>query len=248
MKFSQTSSKDGIIQNCESLCSLGDAGITGNTILLAKFTGWINSAYHKVVSAIIAVDKNWAWDDSNYTDLPRGTATLVSGQQNYTLPAATASGNASELLRVTKIAVLDSNSTPQERTLHLTTQNDADLNNAYPTAGLPILYKLVGNAVKMWPSPSSTYVTLASGLVVYFQRSFDEFVTTDTTQQPGFVATYHDLLQLDASAQYLLPLNLQLATSYMTLFNNRLNQMQEDINDRNDDNVSQLRPKHRNPR
>lgn len=248
MNYSNTTNKDGIVQNCESLCLLGDAGITGNTTLFAKFNGYINQAYHKVVSAIIAVDKRWAWDDSNYTDHPRGTVTLVTGQKDYTLPVRATSTDASTLLRVTKIAVLDTNSTPQERVLTLTDLPDADLNNIYSTNGLPTLYKLIGNSVKMWPAPSSTYVTLASGLVVYFQRSFDEFTTSDTTQQPGFPVTFHDLLQLDASATYLLPINQNLAATYLTLFNNRLSLLQEEYVHRSDDSPNQIRFKHRSPR
>ena len=147
MNYSNTTNKDGIVQNCESLCLLGDAGITGNTTLFAKFNGYINQAYHKVVSAIIAVDKRWAWDDSNYTDHPRGTVTLVTGQKDYTLPVRATSTDASTLLRVTKIAVLDTNSTPQERVLTLTDLPDADLNKIYSPNGFPTLYKLIGSSV-----------------------------------------------------------------------------------------------------
>lgn len=246
MVFSDTTNKNGIIQNIESLCNLGDAGITGNTTLFAKVTGYVNQAYHKVVSAILAVDKRWAWDDSNYTDFPRGVATLVASQHDYTLPAATTSGNASTLLRVQKIAVLDTAS--KEHLLTLTDATEAELNNRYPSDGLPTVYKLVGNSVKMWPAPNSTSTTLTSGLIVYFQRSFDEFTTSDTTQQPGFAATYHDLLQLDASATYLLPINQALAASYLTLFNNRLGQMQEEYAHRNDDSKNQIIPRYRSPR
>jgi hypothetical protein len=248
MQFNNTSSKNGIIQQCETLCNLGDGGITSNTTLLAKFTEWVNQACLKVESAIISVDKNWKWDDYNYSDFSRATANLVSGQRDYTLPAASSTGNASELLRVNKIAVLDTNSTPQERTLIPTNLPEADLNNIYSASGLPVYYKLIGNSVKMWPAPSSTQVTLTGGLIVYFQRTHAPFTTSDTTKEPGFPETYHDLVPLYASSVYLLPINTNLSVSYLTLFNQGLEKLQEEYTHRNDDNLNQIRTKYRNPR
>ena len=248
MVFSSTANKNGIIQNCESLCSLGDAGITGNTILFAKFAGYVNQANLKVVSAIIAMDKRWAWDDSNYSDRPRATATLEASQKDYILPKRIDGADTSTLLRVNKVAVLDTNSTPQERVLTLTDLSEAELNNIYSTNGLPTYYKLIGDSVEIWPATSSTYCTLTNGLIVYFQRSPDPFTSSDTTQEPSFPVTFHDLLQLDASATYLLPTNPNLAATYLALFNNRLNLLQEEYAHRSDDNPNRIVPKYRNPR
>src|SRR3989344_5005180 len=167
MQYSSTSDNNGIIQNIESLCNLGDAGITGNTNLFLKVTGFINNAYNKVAIAMLQADKKWRWDDFNYTDLPRGTTTLVNGQRDYTLPAATSGGNAATLLGLQKIAVLDTGS--QERVLKLTNKSEADLNNQYSNSGLPRFYKLVGNSIKMWPAADNgVSVTLTSGLIAYF--------------------------------------------------------------------------------
>lgn len=248
MQFSDTTGKDGIIQNIESLCLLGDGGITGNTTLMAKVTGYVNQAYHKVVSAILAVDKNWKWDDSNYTDFPRGVATLVASQQDYALPAATTSGHASTLLQVNKICVLDTNSTPQEVELTRTELPESELNDRYPDAGRPTVYKLVGNSVKMWPSPSASDVTLTAGLVVYFQRSFDEFVVGDNTQEPGFAVTFHDLLQYDASATYLLPINPDQAVKYLTIFEGRIQKMQDEYVNRDESVQNRIIPVRRSSR
>ena len=137
MQFSDTTNKNGIIQNIESLCGLGDGGITGNTTLFYKITAYVNNAYNKIAIAILQSDKRWKWDDFNNTDFPRGAATLVSGQRDYTLPAATASGNAATLLGIHKIAVLDANSTPQEIVLKLTDRSEASLNNQYSSSGRP---------------------------------------------------------------------------------------------------------------
>jgi hypothetical protein len=249
MVFNDTTTKDGIIQHCEDLCNLGDTGITGNSVLFKKFASNVNIGNKKVAAAIMKVDKMWKFDDFNYTDFPRGTVTLVANQKDYTLPAATASGNASTLLGVTKIAVLDTNSTPQEKTLVLTNMSEADLNNMYPVAGLPCVYRLVGNSVKMWPAPSSTYCTLASGLIVYFQRTPKPFDTTTTDSiEPGFLSTHHILLSYYASYLYLIPKDTKLATSYLQLFNSGIDDLQVDYSNMNDDNRSVIQIRQRSSR
>ena len=249
MQFSDTTNKNGIIQNVESLCNLSDGGITGNTTLFYKITGYVNNAYNKVAIALLQADKRWKWDDFNYTDFPRGAATLVSGQKDYTLPAATTSGNAATLLGVHKIAVFDKNSTPQEIVLKLTDRSEASLNNQYPDSGLPTVYKLIGNSIKMWPAPDNNVtVTLASGLIVYFGRTPTQFTTSSTSAQPGFAGAYHELLQLDAAAQYLLPTKAKLAASYLVLYKNMLDEFLDTFPHMNDDNQNKIIMRRRSSR
>lgn len=249
MVLNDTTLKDGVVQHCEDFCNLGDAGITGNTTLFKKFVSNINIGNKLVASALMKVDARWKFDDYNNTDFPRGSATLVSGQRDYTLPAATTGGNAATLLGVTKIAVLDTNSTPQERTLKLTNLPEADLNNIYAVSGLPEVYRLIGNSVKMWPAPSATYCTLASGLIVYFQRTPKPFDTTTTDAvEPGFMATHHILLSYFASYLYLLPKQKDLALSYLQMFNAGLEVLQVDYANMNDDNKNRITIKHRSSR
>lgn len=247
MQFSDTTNKNGIIQNIESLCNLADAAITGNSTLFAKITGFVNNAYNKVALALLQADKKWKWDDFNYTDFPRGAATLVASQQDYTLPAATSSGNAATLLGVHKIVVLDTNS--QERVLSLTNKSEAQLNNEYlNTTGLPTVYKLLGNSLKMWPSPNSASVTLTNGLIVYFGRTPTPFTTSSTTAQPGFSAAFHELLQYDAAAQYLLPIKPKLAANYIALYTNKLNELIDAYPGMNEDNENIIVPRRRSSR
>lgn len=247
MQFSDTTNKNGIIQNIESLCNLADAAITGNTTLFLKITGFVNNTYNKVALAILQADKKWKWDDFNYTDFPRGAATLVSGQQDYTLPAATTSGNAATLLGVHKIAVLTTDS--QERTLRLTNKSEAQLNNEHlNTTGLPTVYKLLGNSLKMWPSPDSASCTLTSGLIVYFGRTPTQFTTSSTTAQPGFTSAFHELLQLEASAQYLLPTKPKLAATYMALYISKLNELLDAYPHMNEDNENKIVMRRRSSR
>lgn len=200
MKFNDTNNKNGLIQDCELLLNFPDGGISGDATLLAQFTGFINQAYLKIVSEIMANDPKWSWDDPNYTDLPRATTTLVAGQRDYTLPTSTGSSNASTLLKIIKFAVLDASA--QEHILTVSDKPEAELNREFPNSGLPLVYKLIGDTIKMWPAADSSSVTLTAGLVGYYQRSPDLFTAADTVQQPGIPEPFHRLISLEASMDY----------------------------------------------
>lgn len=201
MKFSDTTNKNGLIQDCEELLEMGDAAISGDTTLLKVFTHKINQAMlNEVIPTIIEMQAGWNWDDSNYTDFPRAVGNLVAGQGDYTLPIASGGADQETFLQLEDIGILDSNG--DEYTLTPTIDQDAELNRLYETSGKPRLYKLNGKSIKMWPAPSSTDTTLSSGLIVYYQRTQDEFTTSDTTQQPGFATPFHRLLSIIACIDY----------------------------------------------
>ena len=248
-QFSDTTNKNGLIQNIESLCKLGDAGISGNSTLLAKITGLINQANQDVAIALMQVDKRWQYEDFNNTDLPRAAATLVASQRDYTLPAASSSGNAATLLGIVKIVVLDANSTPQERVLVLTNKDEAFLNNHYSTSGLPLVYKLVGNSIKIWPAADSgANVTLASGLIIYFKRTPVAFTTSTTTTQPGFMAPFHDVLEFMVAGRHMLPIDKKLAESYLGMAEVRKAAMLEAYAHENEDSETKVVIKRRSSR
>jgi len=86
MQFSDTSTKNGLIQECETWLFGNDYGaISGNTNLLATFTRLLNTGLDEVTASIMEVDGRWQYDDTNYTDFPIATTNLVVGQQDYQL-------------------------------------------------------------------------------------------------------------------------------------------------------------------
>lgn len=234
MTFNDTSTKNGLLQNCESLCNLGDTGITGNTVYLNKFTGWLNDSYGKVCMAILTVDKNWRWDDFNYgdvsnTDIPVATATLVTGQRDYILPRATNSSNQSTLWKVYKVRLKNTDGTWYD-VIPLGTDEDEIADSGRPTH-----YRLLANSIRLSGPPLTNYLTLTAGIQVWFQREFDRFTTSDTTQQPGFISAYHYLLPLEASATFLLPNEPKQSANYLALFNDGLEKLKQSYAQRNDD-------------
>lgn len=234
MQYSNTTSKSGIVQLCEDLCSLGDGGITNDTTLFLKFTARINQAYRKVSTALLASDKNWKWDDTNYTDFPIATIDLVANQRDYTLPAATSGGNASTLWKINKVEVLQGNGTYQAITLMSPNQAEET------TTAIPSQYNLTGNSIRFKELPLAS---TTAGLRITFQRSIIEFTTASTTVQPGFMDAYHDLLAYDASSTHLMPINMQLALGYQNTFATRLRMLQADYALKNDDSPQRMTPR-----
>jgi len=195
MKYNSTSTLDGLIQDCETLLAMSDAGISGDATLLKVFTRLINVWYRRVNSAIWDVCGTWEYDDSNYTDLPVATTTLVDSQQDYEIP--------STAQKISKVEVLDSSGNYQLLTpFDESMVKDRAMSEFYETAGLPIYYDLKGRSILLYPKPSSSKVTLAAGLKIYFTRDIYEFVSTDTTKEPGFINSFHRLLSLGASYDY----------------------------------------------
>lgn len=237
MKYSDVTNKDGIIQFTESLCRLGDGGITNDTTLFKQINSYINQAYKKVVMALLRSDKRWKWDDTNYTDFPIATIDLVTTQRDYTLPASTSGGNASTLYKINLVEIMDTAGVYHKIDL----MEIDDLEDTQ--TGAPIKYKLIGNSIRLTPIPVTGTVTMTAGLRITFQRSVVEFTTSSTTAQPGFMDSYHDLLAYDAASSYLMPVNSDLAISYSTIFDNRLKLLQTDSARRNDDVVPRLKPR-----
>lgn len=246
MQFNNTTDKNGCIQYIESLCKLGDGGITNDTTLFKQVTSYFNQSCKKVETALLRVDKNWKWDDSNYTDFPIATINLVNGQRDYTLPASTSGGNASTLWKINKVRIMGTDGLyypiPQASPL----EEESQAGSAY--YGTPTSYKLVGNSIRLSPIPSTTTVTLTAGLEITFQRSGVDFTTASTTAQPGFTDTYHELPCYDTAYKYLLPIDRQLAVDYQNEFLRGLELFEQDWSNRNDDNKNQIITRYRSSR
>lgn len=235
MQFSSTSNKNGIVQLVERLCKLGDGGITNDTTLFKQVTGDINQAYREVGSALLRSDRRWKWDDTNWTDFPIATIDLVNNQRDYTLPASTSGGNASTLWKVSLVEILGTDGKYHKIDL----AEDGTLETT--DTGTPTEYRLIGNSIRLQNIPTTSTVTLTAGLRITFQRSIVEFTTSSTTEQPGFMDSYHDLLAYKASSTYLLPIDRTLAIDYLNLFNERLKMLQQDWSLKNDDTPRRLK-------
>jgi len=195
MQFSDTSNKTGLIQDCELLLGMSDGDISGDATLLKKFTTLINAWYRRVNSWIWEVTGTWEYDDSNWTDLPIATTTIVDEQQDYEIP--------STAQKIDRVEVLDS--AGNYRLLKPIDKSQIEsqaMSEFQESPGMPVYYDLIGRSILLYPKPSTDVVTASKGLKLYFTRDIKEFSSTDTTAEPGFVSNFHRILSLGAAYDF----------------------------------------------
>lgn len=162
----------------------------------------INSFYEELIGKIITADGTWQYDDTNYTDHPRGTGNLVQGQEDYSF--------SSEYLQIEAVEVLNLNNA-YIRIHPLDHQELGDLgpdeyhgvdSSGNAVTGFPQFFDQQGDTIRLYPAPTSTQVTLTAGLRIWFKRRPDLFTTSDTTQEPGLPSSYHHILAYGGAIPY----------------------------------------------
>lgn len=196
MQFNSHAQNLDIVSEINTLCDSDAESYTIN-----DKTRRVNSGMEILVAKIITADGVWQFDDTNYTDNPRGTGTLVEGQESYAFT--------SEYLEIEQVDVLDIGG----RWRRLKQLDPDDLGGLTPeeyfgsttsstTKGLPLYYDIQGDSIRLYPAPTSTAVTLSGGLRVFFKRTASLFTTSDTTKEPGIASPFHILLAYYASIAF----------------------------------------------
>ena len=189
LEFYNSVNRKGLVDDVLFLCNTTTASYPITDIIRN-----INQAYHDVTRLIWECQDSWQYDDSNATDLPIATTTLVASQHDYAIP--------STAQKVRRVEVLDSAS--NYNLLRSIDQRDVNvaISEFNETAGLPSYYDLLGGSVFLYPAPAAANCTLAAGLKIYFNRDITEFTTASTTDVPGFATPFHRLLSLGAAINY----------------------------------------------
>ncbi len=188
----------------------------------------------RVVTLIMRSDGRWQYDDANYSDLPIGTTTLISAQQDYSLTTAQmkVSGAAIKLASGVWRRLLPfdpddlgTSSTPLSFIPLVAFGPTMDRAEFLKTPGLPQYYDKQGSSLILYPAPDNGIsVTLAAGLKIYYERGplvFDYSLGTftdntgSTTSTPGFNPLFHDLIAYWAAFNYCVVNGLPMANGYM---------------------------------
>lgn len=225
MKFSDTSAKDGLIQDCEFWTNLGDATISGDTTLLKRFTALINRAFDEVLPIIFSSDSKWQWDDQNHTKYPIATTNLVSGQADYTF---TADEQGNSILEIAAVYIKDPNGTWCKLEA-VDSQSDPDtaaiLAQNSTNTGTPTRYDKLGPAIFLDPIPN---YSSTAGIRVSFSRTQSYFVSGDTSKTPGIPDPFHRLLSLIASRDWV-SVNKSENTNLITQINNAIREQKANL-------------------
>ena len=190
MQFSDTTNKDGIIQQIEYRIGIGDAGISGDATLLKQITGQVNDFYRKATQIIITADGRWQWDDTNQTDQPIATTSLVDEQNDYTIMSSSPSED-QDWLQIERVEMKDSNGIWTRITPVDLRDFGSAVGERFKTSGTPIYFDFNGASIKLYPTPN---YDSTDGLKVWFTRAPLEFASTDTTKRPGFSSLFHEYL------------------------------------------------------
>ena len=159
----------------------------------------VNAAYEKIIGKIISADGTWQFDDSNYTDLPIGTTTLVNAQQDYSFD--------STMLEIERVEVKDVNGNYQLLNPLDKTDIGVALTEYQKQNGMPNQYDKQGSSVFLYPAPATGSVTLAAGLKIYFKRTASIYTSAEVTtgtKQPGFASPFHMYIVYEAAISFCL--------------------------------------------
>ena len=159
----------------------------------------MNQAYEKIIGKILSADGTWQFDDSNFSDLPIGTTTLVDGQQDYSFPATH--------LEIERVEVKNKDGNYELVSPVDKTNIGVALTEYQKTNGMPNEYDKQGSSIFLYPAPAAGSVTTAQGLKVYFKRTADLFTSaqvTTGTKEPGFASPFHMYIVYEAAIPFCL--------------------------------------------
>ncbi len=236
--FSNTTTKGGLIQIVERNLGFADAGISGDSTLLAQTTSDINIALDEALSNIFEVGGTWQFDDSNHTDYPIITTNLVSGQRDYSF---TVDGNSNLILEIFKVMVADQNGVFHEIKPVDVSSGRAPVNfdSGQNVTGIPNTYDKLANGIFLDAIPSYNYT---AGLKIYINREASYFTTSDTTKKAGFAGLYHIFLAWYASYMYAFRKSLPIANGFLGEMNKTKEAMKDHYKSREKDARKFIKP------
>lgn len=208
--LSDTTNKNGHIQNVEFWTGLGDGAISGDATLLQIITARLNAGFDRVLPRLYSFSSYIKWDDQTHADLPAGTFPITANQSDYTISEDV---NLYEIISITGVRVLTSASGTDYKTLkEMTSANPLaqEAMSPNPTdVGVPEYYLKSGNTIYLYPQPN--YDATAK---IELEREPNYF-TTITTQELGIPRPFVELPDLYASHDWLIvnkPSNTMLIT------------------------------------
>jgi hypothetical protein len=201
MQFSDTTNKSGLVQDCEFWTNLGDGTISGDSSLLARFTGLMNASYARTLGRLQLISPNGGAEDTNYTSQQFSFFDIVLGQNDYDFTTDEVGNTITDITGVLIQPNGSSDYKPLDR-LSLTDRNALLIMSPNATqTGTPRGYIEKNGIVFLDVLPD---YGAANGGKVFYRLVPSYFTTADTNKKPGFVEGFHRIVSLDASHDWLI--------------------------------------------
>ena len=200
LQYSDTTNKNGLVQEVERELGLDYAVISGNTTKLKEVTVAINRALDDYTALALRASGTWQFDDSNHTDFPIIKTNLVDGQRSYIF---TSDEGGNLILDIHKVLVLPSATATLYEEIYpidqQTKDNGGDIVTESTSEGVPFTYDKTANGIFLDPIPS---YNATNGLKLLINREASYFTTSDTTKKPGIPGIHHEYLVIKAAYKF----------------------------------------------
>ena len=201
MIYNDPTNRQGIIQSIEFWTGMQDGDISGDSTLLAVFTGRINRRLDRYLGMLGAGSHYSKTDDTNYTEHPFSYFDVKAGQHDYEF-LTDEDGNT--ILDITAVLIKPNNSTTFSKLDRKTLDDNRAELIMSPTAtqgGLPSAYLERNNTIFFDPSPN---YNASQGGKLFYKRVPSYFVSTDTTKEPGIPTQFHEMVAIASAYDWLL--------------------------------------------
>jgi hypothetical protein len=201
IQYSNTSTKNGLLQIIERRLGFNDGDISGHATRKAQFTGEINLTIDEVLGFMFPKGGGWQLDDANHPNYPIITTNLVLGQRDY---AFTTDENGIVILDIYKVAISDGSVFREIKAVDQQEPNSPNSNNksfydGQDVSGIPTRYDKTANGIFLDPISNAN---VTNGLKVFINREGSYFTTSDTTKIVGFAHLFHEYFAIRPAYRY----------------------------------------------
>lgn len=202
--ISDTTIKDGIIQQIEQTLGFPDGYIIADATRQAQWLARINKSVDKAYHIIFGADGRWQFDDANHTKYPILTGNIVSQQRDYSF---TADSDGNVILDIYRVFYRKSTSDPYYELDPVDVQTDSEHKISSFTNGLNVVahpqkYDKTSTGIFLETLPPDA---VTNGLRLYVNREGSYFTASDVstgTKMPGFAGSYHEYCVLEPAYSY----------------------------------------------
>jgi len=191
IKFSDTTTKKGLVQFYEKEIGASYGYVSGNTERLAEFTARVNNAIDNYLLIWSKVANKWGGEDINHSKYPVITLDIQSGKRDYTFDKDEQDNKIQDIL---KVLILESATDTEYQGIEPIDETDESISEILVNSntGTPTQYGKMANGILLDPIPN---YNATDGIKAVVLREGSYFVTTDTDKVPG-VPFFHEYFYL----------------------------------------------------